>query len=620
MRESARRRAKKLAEVRARSDFAKFAKAGRADARGREVPPTVDGYENAAAGGHRLVAEALIARHNARMQHVSAVPEWLRMAILSCTIPAIQLGTAARALGADPRRPPSSMGSTWVDQLMWGVDSLIAASRLLLVGQVAGAAVIARNQIEMWTESRASISGISKDAKESVADFIARAWSEQVDPKKIRKGSSLGVAFDDPDQYAASDPLIEHKHVLVAGGAELCPALTWMTLSELLHGRQFPAVSAWDATCLATDPDDDVVPGIELVVGALRLSIFHMRKLLLVTAVDVGATGTARLLEEEMDDFSEAKDQKEGAPVTHGHALPMPSDSIVPPLSFLAPLLPNEGLSKRAFMSLENASEAFEGVVQGERPAGRLYRDDEIATAAFGWHRYRSAVVAQESLTREARELGDLHNPLSLAWRANVWVFVGEAAALLGLWMPEGGRRDAALMTASSLRSSWWLWLEDDDRAMAVLRVVLEQVCRLRVWRLKPDKAKKLEEHSTPRDWIENSGWRRLGPLNKALGEFAHLNSRSNWEHARDILTKIQRDSDPRTAPFTARRAAAELVTQLGASEVREQMRQYSPAVADAVANLFAEVGATPGEEEKYLNERLDYIWAFRQSSSDAAD
>jgi hypothetical protein len=375
-------------------------------------------------------------------------------------------------------------------------------------------------------------------------------------------------------------------------------------------------VSAWDATCLVSDLDDDVVPGIRLVLGALRLSVVHMRKLLLVVALDVGEKSTARLLEADMDDFSEAEEQVEGATSVHYHALPMPSDSIIPPLEYLEPLLPNEGLSKHALSALENAAEAFEGVMKGQRPAGRLYRDDEIATAAFGWHRYRSALVAQESLNREVRELGVEHDPLALAWRASIWIFVGEAAALLGLWMPDGGRRDAALLTASSLRSSWWLWLEDDDRAMAALRTVLEQVCRLRVWRLKPEKAKILEERSTPRDWIENSGWRRLGPLNKALGEFAHLNARSNWEEARGVLTKLQGNSDPKSAPFTARRAAAELVTQLVASEVREQVRERSTTVADALGALFAEVGATPTEEKKYLNERFDYIWAFRKSTT----
>jgi len=609
-------RGKRNEDVRARSAFAKFSSAARADARGRAVPPTIIGYETAAKAGDQQVAEALIARHNARMFNLDSIPDELRMEILSGIVPVIQLGAAARDLGADLGRHPSSMGRTWVDQLMWGVDSLVAASRLLLSGQIAGAAVIARNQIEVWTESRATISGITKLPGEKNSDFIARAWSQAVDPTRVRRGSSLSTVFDSDEQYASSsDPMISHKHVLVAGGAELCPAVVWMLLSEMLHGREFTNASAWDAACLDAEGADDVGASVDLVLSALKLSVVHLRKLLLVSAGDLGAAGTVRLLSEQMDEFSEAV---EAAPYPSGRLVP-PPDFVVPSISFLAPLLPDEGLSKHALALLENAANAFEGVMKGGRPAGRLYRDDELATAAFGWHRYRSATFAQKALDHELEIFGSEHDLSGLSRRGTAWIFVGEAAALLGTWLPKGNRREAAYLAASTLRSSWWLWLEDDDRAMAALRTALEQVTRLRVWRLKPEKAQALELRSTPRDWIENSGWKRLGPLNKALGEFAHLNARSNWSEARDILTNIQEESDnPEAAPFTARRAAAELVTLLIASEVREQISEYSADVAAALGRLFTEAGTTSIDEQKYLNERFNFIWSFRHSGAAA--
>lgn len=615
MKPSAKKRSKRAEEVRARSNSAKVSEAARADARGRAVSPTIEGYESAVATGDQFLAEALIARHNKRMFNVDSIPEWLRMEILSCVIPAIQLGQAARELGANQNRHPSSMGTTWADQMMWGIDSLIAAVRLLFVGQVAGAAVVARNQLETWTESRASVTGVVKSADETVADFIARTWSEPVDATKVRRGSSVVTFFDDPEQFASqTDPAIEHKHILVGKEQEVCPAVIWMTLSEVLHGRHFAELSEWDANCMADEPSAQTEAAIDLIVAALKLGIVHMRMFLRVAAEDRGAKRVSLLLAELMDDFSTADEDSEEK--KSSRALPMPPESVIPPISLLAPLLPNEGLSYRSFRQLRETAAAYEGVMAGLRPAGRLYRDDEIATIAFGWHRHRSAVAAQASLDREQLEQGSLYSPLTLAWRANVWVFVGESAAILGLWLPEGHRRDAALLTATTLRTSWWLWLEDDDRAMAALRTVLEQVCRLRVWRLKPEKATKLEVRSTPRDWIESSGWRRLGPLNKALGEFAHVNARSNWNDARELLTKIQKDQNPDSAPFTARRAALELVTELVAIEIREQIAVHSPSVSASLGQLFAEVGATPGEEERYLQERLDHIWQYRTSGS----
>src|SRR5665647_3936431 len=116
----------------------------------------------------------------------------------------------------------------------------------------------------------------------------------------------------------------------------------------------------------------------------------------------------------------------------------------------------------------------------------------------------------------------------------------------------------AMLVIGSGIRSTQWLWLEDDDRAMAVLRCVLEQVARSRTWRLKPEKARLLEERSetTPRDWLENAGWRRLSPLNRALGEFAHVRPSRRWNAARALLASLQLDVDEDTAIFTARGAA----------------------------------------------------------------
>ncbi len=88
---------------------------------------------------------------------------------------------------------------------------------------------------------------------------------------------------------------------------------------------------------------------------------------------------------------------------------------------------------------------------------------------------------------------------------------------------------------------------------MGCLRCVVEQVARARTWRLRPDRARKIEANpnSTPRDWIEGAGWLRLSLLNRALGEFAHGSTQTNWHIARDALVAIQDAADNEEAQYT---------------------------------------------------------------------
>jgi len=175
--------------------------------------------------------------------------------------------------------------------------------------------------------------------------------------------------------------------------------------------------------------------------------------------------------------------------------------------------------------------------------------------------------------------------------------------------------RAAAHTAASALRSAWWLWLEDDDRAMAAARCVLEQISRLRTWRLKPTKADRLEATQTPpQRWLEAAGWRRLGPLNLALGEFAHMVERSDWERGRAILTDIQVDADAGLAPFTARGNALLLIEELAAREAAARLELAAPETSRAFAKVLEEHGLDITAQLP-LERRLDDIWAVRQAA-----
>jgi hypothetical protein len=80
------------------------------------------------------------------------------------------------------------------------------------------------------------------------------------------------------------------------------------------------------------------------------------------------------------------------------------------------------------------------------------------------------------------------------------------------------------------------------------------------------------------------------------------------------LLTRIQTDSDPEYAPLTARRAAAELVTEFVAFEVLEQMADVAEGTRSAIATIFAEVGVLDDDWETRIDERLAHVWNHRSS------
>ena len=158
---------------------------------------------------------------------------------------------------------------------------------------------------------------------------------------------------------------------------------------------------------------------------------------------------------------------------------------------------------------------------------------------------------------------------------------------------------------------------------MGVLRVVLEQTARMRVWRTKPEKAKELEsrESTTPRDWMENAGWRRLAVLNRALGEFAHTKATSKWTGARELLARLQQDVDEERAIYTARGAALDFVASLIASETVEWARSISPDITQTLLALFERVGvAVADPKDRDVEARFNHIWAQRSADLGTPD
>lgn len=151
---------------------------------------------------------------------------------------------------------------------------------------------------------------------------------------------------------------------------------------------------------------------------------------------------------------------------------------------------------------------------------------------------------------------------------------------------------------------------------MATLRCTLEQAARLRTWHVKPTKAAALEANpaTTPRDWLEGAGWRRLAALNRALSEFAHAHRGTRWDGARHLLTSLQINPDEATAPFTARGAAMDFVATLAAREtIRIIGDAHSAVVGDALREAMKLGGLEMSADDHALDIVFDHVWQHRE-------
>lgn len=635
------------------------------DRRGRSVQSTISGYEAVCAQGPTRLAETLIARHTSRMDRIRLTSPYLQLPILSSLAPISALDGVLLHHGANPRRPPPAYIGGWSDHLLWGVDSAVSTARLLLCGQVVGAAAVARNQLERWTLHRAHNAGLSQQPGETTIDYVARVWSAKDSFHAHWFDESDGQLDDEEEPDPPTPPTIDHTHVETTDGTEICPALIYAYLSEIMHGRALPEALAWDASgMLRNDPwPEDMLVAAGVISDAITLSLRQIRVAAAALAVQRGDVSGVAMLKHSLDYFSEPgllpspeerRSQREAirnhfksddpsrgvsdsepeggnAPTEHPEkptenhrrspSAVMFSGLAVPALQTMIPLVPNEGLSSDVVKDVRSQSRVFEATMLGDRPAGRLFRDDELLRYSFAWHRARSINTALAALNKERADLGDDFEIESLTSRSTRWTVLAESASLVGQWHDRPESAAAAALIGSGLRSAYWLWLEDDDRAMSVLRCVFEQAARLRTWRTKPARAATLESRAQtrPRDWIDAAGWKRLSALNKALGEFAHTKTSSKWTGARDLLTKLQQDVDPEMAMFTARGAALDFVSDLVATEILAEIAPMSDKIETVLRDLFKRYGFDP-DQTRPVEEAFNHMWSLRASELGSSD
>lgn len=132
------------------------------EALGRSTPDTVAGYEALVSGhGPDGFAAGIISRANRRWENlVAALPFTGSIGFRHLwRVPMLDGALASRGLSyrveATVDVAPAALGSDWLGQLRWGLDSAAAATRFQLLCQPIGAAAVLRQQLERWTANRA---------------------------------------------------------------------------------------------------------------------------------------------------------------------------------------------------------------------------------------------------------------------------------------------------------------------------------------------------------------------------------------------------------------------------------------------------------------------------------
>ncbi|WP_460359561.1 hypothetical protein [Mycobacterium sp. ZZG] len=207
----------------------------KADRRGRQVQPTVADFERVSALGESRLIEALIARHNVRMLNIKEIPDWYAVEALKPLLPIGILDRAHVELGVPLQRFPASFHGDGPAHLAWGLESAVSACRLMLAGQLVGAAVVARQQLERWTLLLGDAVGNTRQRGETVQEFIARCWSAysiRVLGEKITDAPDLPdtTQFDDLN-VTTLEPDLDHEHIALSDRTEVCPPTVYGYLS-----------------------------------------------------------------------------------------------------------------------------------------------------------------------------------------------------------------------------------------------------------------------------------------------------------------------------------------------------------------------------------------------------
>jgi len=565
----------------------------KAQRRARNVAPTVEAYERVAASGPTRLTETLIGRHWTRIDNLDAVAQLsidhcLRHVMSVCHLDAIFIRQGHQL---NQHSPPHE--SPWPTHVSWSFESTIAALRLMMAGQIVGAAIIVRQQLGRWTLLLARADRVVQRRGEPIESFIARAWTQRaMDMLGLHTFDvALDDIFDDLDDHPRTTGAIDtdHEHVHIDGRA-LCPAHVYHTLCELIDAQhqdqrvECEVVRDLDAK---PSPTDTKAPA-ETILDTLTLCMIQMRLAAVTTYVFTTDPDTMR-------GIPLVSPLPERRPVQQPSEIQLPlSKPVATRLTpAIVPLVDSEFATVGAVADLWPLYTEYHAAL-ADRFTAQRWTSQQLAELTFAAHRFSRLLVTADARAQD-RKISDERLKIEQHLTpASPYVLTAEFAALCALWNQSRPQiAAAATQISSTLLSGYWLWIEEDDRAMGVLRCTLHQAARLRTWHVHPDAAQALQSRSCtiPRRWITMAGWSKFRPLDRALFEFAHTNRESRLDAA-EILNDHLDDPESPVSQRIARQTALDTVTVLAAAEtLRVVAAQQSSAIANTMREALHQCG-----------------------------
>lgn len=566
----------------------------KAERRAQNVPPTVDAYERVAASGPARLTETLISRHSIRIDNLDAVAQVSMNHCLPHLLSICELDAVFIRGGHQLTQHATPHESPWPTHLSWSLQSTIAALRLMLAGQTVGAAIVLRQQLGRWTLLLALVAGIARRRNETIESFIARAWTHSAMDALGRYTADIAASesFDDLDDHPRTAGVIDvdHEHMRIADQL-ICPAGVYHALCRLIDGQQADQRTEYEAVHHLDEEHSptDAHRSTDVLSDTLMLCMIQMRFAAIAVCHALGDADTARAI------GTVSAPERRLAHYTSETQL-LPRTPLAPRLTpALAPLVGRELAAFESIDYLWNLYTDYHAAL-GHRSRAQDCTLQELAELAFAAHRFSRFLVAEAA---QAQDLKPPESRLSVHHRTPVapQIVTAEFAALCASWNQSRTQiAAAATLVSSTLLSGYWLWLEEDDRAMGILRCTLHQTARLRTWHTNADAARALDTmpQTTPRRWMHAAGWSKFRPLDRALFEFAHANRDSRCDAAGILLDDHHNDPENPLSQRLARQAALDKVTALAAIEtIKVVATHQSVAIANIMREALHECGLT---------------------------
>lgn len=564
----------------------------KAERRAQNVPPTVEAYERVAASGPARLTEILISRHSIRIDNLDAVAQLSMNHCLPHLLSICELDAVFIRRGHQLTQHATPHESPWPTHLSWSLQSTIAALRLMLAGQTVGAAIVLRQQLGRWTLLLAMVAGIARRRHETIESFIARAWTHSaMDALSLYTADiTASERFDDLDDHPRTTGVIDtdHEHMRIADQL-ICPAGVYHALCRLIDGQQADQPTEYEPV---HDLDDEHSPTdahrpTDVLSDTLMLCIIQMRFAAIAVCHTLGDADTARAIA-----TVSAPERRLARYISETQLLPR--TPLVPRLTpALAPLVGRKLATLESIDYLWNLYTYYHAAL-GHRSHASDCTLQELAELAFAAHRFSRFLVAEAA---RAQDLKPSESRLKVHHLTAVspQIVTAEFAALCASWNQSRTQiAAAATLVSSTLLSGYWLWLEEDDRAMGILRCTLHQAARLRTWHNHANAARALDTMplTTPYRWMHAAGWSKFHTLDRALFEFAHANRDSRCDAAGILLEDHHNYPENRLSQRLARQTALDKVTALAATEtIKVVATHQSVAIANTMREALHECG-----------------------------